>query len=119
MSVGSHGGMMSLRRAVSALFVVGLALTAPAAAAADAGAAGPAPKALHQCYTVEQARTELARQAAAPGQKGRRMVPVCQSTGGTQCDPSGHTLYCQYMCQDCDGLVCSQPYFVWSACGSC
>ncbi|MBT2385875.1 hypothetical protein [Streptomyces sp. ISL-11] len=110
---------MSLRRALSALFVVGLALTAPAAAATDAGAVGPPPQAPRQCYTVEQARAELARQAAAPGRKSRQMVPVCQSTGATQCDPSGHTLYCQYMCQECDGLVCSQPYFVWSACGSC
>lgn len=47
------------------------------------------------------------------------MVPVCQSTGATQCDPAGHTLYCQYMCQECDGLVCTQPYFTWVACGSC
>ncbi|MEU1624932.1 hypothetical protein ABZ746_06190 [Streptomyces sp. NPDC020096] len=98
---------------------MGLALAAPATAAADASVAGPAPRAQHHCYTVDQARAELARQAATPGHTGRQMVPVCQSTGATQCDPSGHTLYCQYMCQDCDGLVCSQPYFVWSACGSC
>ncbi|MEV4440766.1 hypothetical protein AB0K09_17430 [Streptomyces sp. NPDC049577] len=111
--------MMSLRRAVSALFVTGLALAAPATAAADARAAGPAPTARHQCYTVEQARTELARRAAEPGHRGRAMVPVCSSTGATQCDPGSHTLFCQYMCQECDGLVCSQPYFQWVACGSC
>ncbi|MEV4443573.1 phosphatase PAP2 family protein, partial [Streptomyces sp. NPDC049577] len=29
--------------------------------------------------------------------------------------PGSHTLFCQYMCQECDGLVCSQPYFQWVA----
>ncbi|MDF2256156.1 hypothetical protein [Streptantibioticus ferralitis] len=113
--------MMSIRRAVSALFAVGIALGVPATAVADAGAAGQPPRAAHHCYTVEQARVELARRAAAvtPGKKVRLMVPVCQSTGTARCDAPSHTLLCGQFCQDCDGLVCSQPYFSEYACGSC
>lgn len=121
--MGSLRDMLILRRAVSALFAAGLALGVPAAAAANASAA-PAPQGVvgaRHCFTKEQAPLELARQAAAvkPGHKAHLMVPVCQSTGTSRCDAPSHTLMCGQSCQDCDGMVCSQPWFSEFPCGSC
>ncbi|GGV03532.1 hypothetical protein GCM10010260_45380 [Streptomyces filipinensis] len=114
---------MRLSRALPALFALGLALGMPATAAADALAAGPPAKLhRHHCYTPDQARTELDRRAAAAvksGKKGRVRVPVCENSGTSRCDAPNHRLLCGQWCRDCDGLVCSQPWFSEYQCGSC
>ncbi|MEU4928645.1 hypothetical protein AB0G54_19360 [Streptomyces yokosukanensis] len=115
---------MRLRRALPALFVLVFALGMPATTAADALAAGPVAKVgQHRCYTREQARAELDRRSAAAavesGKKVRVMVPVCESSGTSRCDAPNHRLMCGQWCRDCDGLVCSQPWFSEYQCGSC
>jgi hypothetical protein len=119
---GQPGRVMRLGRALPALFALGLALGVPAAAA-QAAAAAPAVKVQrHQCYTPDQARTELDRRTAAAagsGEKVRVRVPVCESSGTSRCDAPAHRLLCGQWCRDCDGLVCSQPWFSEYQCGSC
>ncbi|WP_189953953.1 hypothetical protein [Streptomyces alanosinicus] len=114
---------MRLRRAVPALFALVFALGMPASAAADALVPAPTAKVQqHRCYTPDQARAELDRRTAAAvasGKKVRVMVPVCESSGTSRCDAPNHRLLCGQWCRDCDGLVCSQPWFSEYQCGSC
>lgn len=60
-------------------------------------------------------------QSCAESLRGEAVVipqaEVCSSTGAVYCQAP--IWYCQYQCQDCNGLVCSQPFFRWVACGSC
>jgi hypothetical protein len=116
--------MMKLRRALTALFIAGIAVLAPTLTAADAATASPtstAVQAPQKCYSsVEEANAALNQKAKESGNQGRVMVPVCfASTGQTRCNSATHTLECLMWCKDCDGLVCTQPTLRWQPCGSC